>query len=82
MTEQINFDWSTVPITTDKLVSNTGNTFAIPPTEKTIVCGEGGRMLAEIDNTGNVTYADNLTLDEAKFAIKIVLEQIVKGQIK
>jgi hypothetical protein len=80
MTEEIKFDWSTVPISSDKLVYE--HTFAIPPTEKAIVCGEGGRMLAEIDNAGNVTYAADLTLDEAKFAIKIVLEQIVKGQIK
>jgi len=77
MTEQINFDWGTVPISSDNLVYE--HTFAIPPTEKTIVCGEGGRMLAEIDNTGNVTYATDLTLDEAKFAIKIVLEQLTKG---
>ena len=79
MTDQINFNWRDVPISSDKLVYNNGNNLVIPLTEKTIVCGEGGRMLAEIDNEGSVTYAADLTLDEAKFAIKIVLEQIIKG---
>jgi hypothetical protein len=44
------------------------------------IYGEGGKKLAQIDDIGNVTYAEGLTLDNAKDAIRILLEKILEMQ--
>ena len=48
-------------------------------TYKIVIMGGDGRMHASIDSIGVVTFADDLTLDEAKDAIRFTLEELVKG---
>ena len=50
------------------------------PVNILIYGGKNLGMLAQINDNGNVTYSDNLTLDEAKEAIRILLEKILEMQ--
>jgi hypothetical protein len=70
--------WINATTSTRKLA--TGMTTAYVGPTNIVVYGEGGKKLAQIDDIGNVTYAEGLILEDAKDAIRILLEKILEMQ--